>query len=349
MTIRVGIFGASGYTGGELVRLLARHPEVKVAFVTSERHAGRPLAEVFPHLGVLPELTCHPLTDMTLSSECDVAFCALPHLTSMDAVPELLQRGMRVVDLSADFRLQDAGLFQQWYGAPHRASELLREAVYGLPELQQQRERIRSARLIANPGCYPTSILLALAPLLREQAIELDGMVIDSKSGVSGAGRSVAQGSLFCEVSEGFRAYKVTGHRHIPEIEQELGRVAGRPVCIRFTPHLLPQSRGILSTCYVRPRCALTESQWRDMLIDCYRDEPFVRVVPAGQFPSTHQVRGSNYAALGVALDERTGWLMVLSAIDNLVKGAAGQAVQNMNLMLGVEESAGLEQVPLFP
>ncbi|MBF0341136.1 MAG: N-acetyl-gamma-glutamyl-phosphate reductase [Magnetococcales bacterium] len=348
MTFNVGIFGASGYTGGELVRLLARHPKARIAFVTSERHAGRPLSDVFPHLGGIPELICRPLTDFKATTECDVAFCALPHLTSMDAVPELLERGVRVVDLSADFRLRDEEQFRAWYGEEHRAPALLEEAVYGLPELGD-RKAIAGARLIANPGCYPTSILLALGPLLREKAIETETLVIDSKSGVSGAGRSAAQGSLYAEVAEGFRAYKTTGHRHTPEIEQELTRLAGSEIRVRFSPHLLPQSRGILSTCYVRPRLPLTEKEWRDLLATHYRDEPFVQVLPVGQYPTTLQVRGSNRCVLSVALDGRTGWLVVLSVIDNLVKGASGQAVQNMNLLMGVEESAGLEQLPLYP
>ncbi|MBF0213442.1 MAG: N-acetyl-gamma-glutamyl-phosphate reductase [Magnetococcales bacterium] len=348
MTFDVGIFGASGYTGGELVRLLARHPKARIAFVTSERYAGRPLSEVFPHLGALPELICRPLTDFTASVECDVAFCALPHLTSMDAVPELLDQGAKVVDLSADFRLRDAEVFRTWYGEEHRAEDLLESAVYGLPELGN-RDAIRKARLIANPGCYPTSILLALAPLLKENVIERESLVIDSKSGVSGAGRSAAQGSLFSEVAEGFRAYKTTGHRHTPEIEQELSLLAGAPVRVRFSPHLIPQSRGILSTCYVRPRLPLTQKEWRELLATHYQHEPFVQVLPIGHYPSTNQVRGSNHAVLAVALDERTGWLVVMSVIDNLVKGASGQAVQNMNLLMGVEESAGLEQLPLFP
>ncbi|MBF0164140.1 MAG: N-acetyl-gamma-glutamyl-phosphate reductase [Magnetococcales bacterium] len=348
MTIAVGIFGASGYTGGELVRLLARHPKARIAFVTSERHAGRPLAEVFPHLGALPDLVCRPLTDFKSSTDCDVAFCALPHLTSMDAVPELLQRGTRVVDLSADFRLRDEDIFHTWYGEAHRAPQLLPEAVYGLPEVTG-REAIQHARLIANPGCYPTSILLALAPLFKEKAIETESVILDSKSGVSGAGRSAKQDSLYAEVAEGFRAYKTIGHRHTPEIEQELGRVAGTTLKVRFSPHLIPQSRGILSTCYVRPRLPLTQLEWRDLLATHYQDEPFVEVLPVGQHPTTLQVRGSNHCVLGVALDERTGWLVVMSVIDNLVKGASGQAVQNMNLMMGVEETAGLEQLPLYP
>lgn len=348
MTISVGIFGASGYTGGELVRILARHPAVRIAFITSERHAGRPLSEVFPHLASKQEWICRSLSDSVVSAECDVAFCALPHLTSMDVVPELLNQGVRVVDLSADFRLRDASVYQTWYGQAHRAETLLSEAVYGLPELGN-REEIRLARLVANPGCYPTSVLLALAPLLKANAIDVETLVIDSKSGVSGAGRSLAQGSLFSEVAEGFRAYKTTGHRHTPEIEQEVSRLAKTNVRVRFSPHLIPQSRGILSTCYLRPRQTLTESDWRGMLLDYYAEEPFVQVLPVGSYPATNHVRGSNQCRLAVALDTRTGWLMVISVIDNLVKGAAGQAVQNMNIMLELEESAGLEQLSLFP
>ncbi|MBF0127887.1 MAG: N-acetyl-gamma-glutamyl-phosphate reductase [Magnetococcales bacterium] len=348
MTISVGIFGASGYTGGELVRLLARHPNARIAFVTSERHAGRPLSEVFPHLAAQPGQICRSMRETIGSAPCDVAFCALPHLTSMDVVPELLEQGVRVVDLSADFRLRDPEVYQTWYGEAHRAQGALEEAVYGLPELGRRRE-ISMARLVANPGCYPTSVLLALAPLLRENAIEPDSLIIDSKSGVSGAGRTPAQGSMLSELSEGFRAYKTTGHRHTPEIEQELSLMAGNPIRVRFTPHLLPQSRGILSTCYLRPRRTLTETQWREMFLNHYREERFVRVLPLGEYPATNHVRGSNECRLSVAYDGRTGWLMVLSVIDNLVKGAAGQAVQNMNLMMELEESAGLEQLPLFP
>ncbi len=348
MTISVGIFGASGYTGGELVRLLATHPDIDIAFVTSERHAGQPLSAIFPHLASLPERSCHTLSESLLSAQCDVAFCALPHLTSMDVVPELIEQGVRVVDLSADFRLRDASVYQTWYGAAHRAQAMLSEAVYGLPELNY-REAIAKARLVANPGCYPTSVLLALAPLLQANAIDPSMVIIDSKSGVSGAGRSLVQGSLFSELEGGFRAYKTTGHRHTPEIEQELGRLADADIRVRFSPHLIPQSRGILSTCYLRPRQTLTLDDWQTMLSEYYREEPFVQVLPVGAYPATNHVRGSNFCRLAVDWDPRTGWLVVISVIDNLVKGAAGQAVQNMNIMFELDESAGLQQLPLFP
>ena len=347
MTFSVAILGATGYTGGELVRLLARHPHVRLAEVTSERMQGRPLRDSFPHLSDGPELICRSMDDLEPLGRCDVVFCALPHLASMRAVPSLLQQGARVVDLSADFRLVNAEIYQAWYGETHLAPELLKEAIYGLPE--QNRERIRQARLVANPGCYPTSVLLALAPLLKNRMINPESILIDSKSGVSGAGRGAAQASLFTEVDGSFRAYKVTGHRHTPEMEQELGAMAGESIQIRFVPHLLPQSRGILSTCHLRPYRPLEAGELRKRLADFYRDEPFVRVLPEGDWPSTGQVRGSNYCHLGVAVDPRTGWWTVLSTIDNLVKGAAGQAVQNMNLMLGLGETEGLLQLPLFP
>ncbi|MBF0183761.1 MAG: N-acetyl-gamma-glutamyl-phosphate reductase [Magnetococcales bacterium] len=347
MSISVAVLGATGYTGGELLRLLGRHPEVRIAHVTSERYAGKPLRQAFPHLTALPELICRPLGDVHGVEDVDVAFCALPHLASMREVPQLLARSMRVVDLSADFRLHDPLIYRTWYGTEHLATQLLAEAVYGLPELH--RHAIATARLVANPGCYPTSVLLALAPLLREEWIDTSWMIIDSKSGVSGAGRSASQDNLFTEVEGGFRAYKVEGHRHTPEMEQELSLLAGSDVRIRFVPHLLPQSRGILSTCHLRPRVVRSQAEWQETLRTFYRDEPFVRVVEPGSWPATSHVRGSNYCHIGVAVDSRTGCLTVLSVIDNLVKGAAGQAVQNMNLMFGMDERTGLEQLPLFP
>ncbi|MEO5364639.1 MAG: N-acetyl-gamma-glutamyl-phosphate reductase [Magnetococcus sp. DMHC-8] len=347
MTLSVAILGATGYTGGELVRLLSRHGGVHIAHVTSERYAGKPLRLAFPHLANGPELICRPLGDLEGVERLDVAFCALPHLASMREVPALLERQVRVIDLSADFRLHDAATYRAWYGTDHLAPGLLAEAVYGLPELH--RAAIAGARLVANPGCYPTSVLLALAPLLRGEWIDPTLMLIDSKSGVSGAGRSASQDTLFAEVEGGFRAYKVEGHRHTPEMEQELSLLAGEEVRLRFVPHLLPQSRGILSTCHLRPRAVRSQAEWRDLLWNVYRDEPFVRVLEPGLWPATHHVRGSNHCHIAVAVDARTGWLTVLSTLDNLVKGAAGQAVQNMNLMFGLEERTGLEQLPLFP
>lgn len=348
MSVAVGILGATGYTGAELFRLLALHPEVRLAYVSSERFGGQPLAATFPHLrGFGGDPECESLDPVKAAAACEVVFCALPHKASMGVIGSLLQGGCKVVDLSADFRLHDALVYQTWYAETHLAPELLGEAVYGLPELH--RESIRTARLVANPGCYPTASILALAPLLEQGLVTTEGLVIDAKSGVSGAGRAPAQGSLFAEMGEGFRPYKVVGHRHTPEIEQELSLVAGCDLRVRFTPHLLPQSRGILATCYTRPLVEREEEAWLELYRAFYRDEPFVRVAPAGEFPSTSQVRGSNFCDLGVALDRRTGTLVVMAAIDNLVKGAAGQAVQNMNLLLGLRETMGLEQAPLFP
>ncbi|MBF0371527.1 MAG: N-acetyl-gamma-glutamyl-phosphate reductase [Magnetococcales bacterium] len=347
MTIAIGVLGATGYTGGELIRLLATHPKARITHVTSERFAGRPLSEVHPHLRSVKTPLCQALDPEAVVDDCDLVFCALPHLASMKVVPTLLEKGRRVIDLSADFRLKDAKVFEKWYGAAHPAPELFSEAVYGLPELY--REQVAGARLVANPGCYPTSVLLALTPLMGKNLIDEDWIVIDSKSGVSGAGRSPAQETLFAEVAEGFKPYKVVGHRHIPEMEQELGIAGGGKVRIRFTPHLIPQNRGILSTCLVRPTKVRKLSWWVDFYRDRYRGEEFVQVLDAGVMPATNHVRGSNRCELGLAYDDRTGWLLVLATIDNLVKGAAGQAIQNMNCMWGMEESTGLDFAPIFP
>lgn len=347
MTISVAVLGATGYTGGELVRLLAQHPAVQVTHITSERYAGKPLSQAFPHLARAHGQLCQPLGKLSEVTHLDLAFCALPHTTSMQEVPGLLARGVRVVDLSADFRLKDAAVYQAWYGTAHQAPHLLDEAVYGLPE--RYRSAIASARLVANPGCYPTSILLALTPLLKEGLIDLNSIVIDSKSGVSGAGRAASQSTLFTEIESGFKAYKVLGHRHTPEVEQELTMVAGESTRLRFVPHLIPQSRGILSTCHLRPRVVRSQAEWRETLATFYQGEPFVRILEPDVWPATNHVRGSNHCHIAVAVDPRTGWLTVVSVIDNLVKGAAGQAIQNMNLMFGFSESMGLEQWPLFP
>lgn len=348
MTIRVGIQGASGYTGAELVRLLSDHSEVEIVFVTSERYAGQSMDEIFPHLSLREDLVCRPLEDDSLFSSCQLVFCALPHVTSMKVVPKLLAHGLKVIDLSADFRLKSPEVYEAWYKETHVAPEWLGGAVYGLPEIY--RDRIRDARLIANPGCYPTSVILALAPLLSGGGvIDPKMIVIDSKSGVSGAGRAAAEGKLFAELAEGFRPYSMGSHRHTPEMEQVIGDLLGETVRIRFAPHLLPQTRGILSTCHVRPVAGKEGDDWRGRFADFYRDEPFVRVMKEGVLPATNHVRGSNYVHLGVVEDRRTGWLTVLSTIDNLVKGAAGQAVQNMNILFGLDERMGLTQLPLFP
>lgn len=342
--LRAGIVGASGYTGVELARILCNHPGVELTVATSRQYAGKPLSHAFPSLRGLVDLPCEDLHGEALAARADLFFTAVPHQTAMNIVPQLLSAGKTVVDLSADFRLHDAAVYEQWYQA-HSARELLPVAVYGLPELH--RREIRETRLVANPGCYPTSVVLGLAPLLRAGLIDPDTIIIDAKSGVSGAGRLAQAGSLYCEVADGFRAYKVGEHRHTPEIEQELSGISGRQVTVSFTPHLVPMSRGILSTIYAQATAPL--SRLDELYRDFYREEEFVRICPQGTYPATQYVRGSNYCDIGCKYDPRTGRVIVLSAIDNVVKGAAGQAVQNMNILCGFPENTGLATVPLFP
>jgi N-acetyl-gamma-glutamyl-phosphate reductase len=344
--IKVGIIGASGYTGEELARILALHPQVELTVATSRQYAGKKLSDIYPNLRGLVELTVEDVVVEDLAGRADVFFTAVPHQTAMDIVPQLLTRGCKVVDLSADFRIHQAAVYEQWY-VPHTAREYLDRAVYGLPELH--REAIRQTILVANPGCYPTSIILATAPLLKAGLIDPDTIIADSKSGASGAGRGVAVGTLFCEVSEGFKAYKVGEHRHTPEIEQEISELAGRPVVISFTPHLLPMSRGILSTIYAALKPGVGSTQVRALFEEFYRGERFVRLCKEGEVPATQFVRGSNFCDIGWKIDSRTGRIVLISTIDNLVKGAAGQAVQNMNLICGLPEETGLGTVPLFP
>ena len=345
--IPCGVAGASGYTGAELLRLLSGHPLMEVVQVTAERHAGQSLEAVFPSLRGWYDLTLEKLDPAALAEECHVVFCALPHTTSMDVVPALVKAGCLVVDLSADFRFRDPAVFEDWYGSPHKAAELSRRAVYGLPELH--RESIRGSRLVANPGCYPTSVVLAVAPLLRAGLIEPDGIIADSKSGTSGAGRKAELALSFSELSEDFRAYQVGVHRHTPEIEQELSALAGRAITCSFTPHLVPMTRGILSTVYARYVGETTEEALYDVLKEAYSDEPFVRVLPTEELPATGRLRGTNLCELGLRLDERNGRVVVISALDNLGKGASGLAIQNANVMLDVDETAGLTGPGLFP
>lgn len=344
--MNVAIVGASGYTGVELARLLVSHPEVTVSCLTSRQHTGTPFSEVFPSMRNHLDLVCDPVDLELICSKADLIFTALPHKTAMEVVPQLLDAGKKVIDLSADYRLKDAETYAEWY-EPHTSPDLLVEAVYGLPELY--RTEIADARLIANPGCYPTSAALALAPLLKQALIDVDTLIIDSKSGVSGAGRAAKEGSLYCEVNESFKAYGVATHRHTPEIEQTLSLLSGQPVTVSFTPHLLPVNRGILTTCYATMTQASSTEYIVSKFKEFYVDEPFIRVLPAGKLPDVGFVRGSNYCDIGVVCDERTGRVIVVSAIDNLVKGAAGQAVQNMNILIGLDETTGLNQVGLFP
>jgi N-acetyl-gamma-glutamyl-phosphate reductase len=350
--LRVGIVGASGYTGAELVRLVTLHPLLELSYVGARDKAGLRLAEVLPATTGIPNLgdrvldAFAPERAAALRDEIDVAFTALPHAASAKAGKALFDAGIRVVDLSADFRLRDAKTYAAWYG-DHPATELLAVAVYGLPELH--REALRGARLIAAPGCYPTSSILPLAPLLRAGLIEHDGLIIDATSGVSGAGRSPGPSTHFSETAEGLRAYKVAGtHRHIPEIEQELSRVAGESLRVAFTPHLAPHIRGISTTAYARVKAGTTAEACRSAARDLYR-EGLVSVLPEGRLPDTLWVRGSARAHVAYAIDERVGTVIALCALDNLAKGASAQAIQALNVSLGWPDALGLPEVGLFP
>lgn len=344
-TLKVGVLGASGYTGADLVRLLAAHPNVEIRVLTASQHAGKPMRAVYPHLGMLdlPDLITWEEADW---SELDVVFCGLPHGTTQEIVARM-PRHLTVIDLSADFRLRDPDVYAEWYGHPHGALSLQAEAVYGLTELN--RAAIRNARLVACPGCYPTAALLALQPLLANQAILPDDLIIDAKSGVTGAGRKVTQGLLFAEVGEGIHPYSIGRHRHAPEMEQELGDVVGGAVTLNFTPHLMPMNRGELVSCYVRLADGTTADTLHTVLSKQYEGEPFVHALPMGESPATRNVRGSNYAVIGVFPDRLPGRAIVIAAIDNLVKGSSGQAIQNMNLVHGLPETTGLSQQPMFP
>ncbi|MDF2767035.1 MAG: argC [Rhodospirillales bacterium] len=343
--IRVGILGASGYTGAELIRILARHPAADIRLLSAERSAGKRVEEVFPHLSGLDLPRMIHIDDADWST-LDMVFCALPHGTTQQVIAGLPAH-LKVVDLSADFRLHDLAAYETWYGHAHQAPELQRDAVYGLTEIK--RDAIRGARLCANPGCYPTASQLPLIPLLEAGLISPEDIVIDAKSGVSGAGRAAKESSLFAEVAEGIHAYGVASHRHAPEIEQGLSEAAGRAVWVSFTPHLVPMNRGILATTYVRLADGESAAELRRVLAERYAEEPFIQVLPLGSAPATRHVRGSNHCLIGVVADRVPGRAILISAIDNLVKGASGQAVQNMNLMAGLAETLGLEQPALFP
>jgi N-acetyl-gamma-glutamyl-phosphate reductase len=349
-TAKIGVLGASGYTGSELVRLLLRHPQVELAVLTADRRAGQEMRAVFPQFSpfALPKLVA--IEDVNWpAAGLDLAFCALPHGTTQKVIRDILARipAMKIVDLSADFRLSDPAAYARWYGHEHHAPELQKEAVYGLVEVN--RREIAKARLVANPGCYTTCAQLPLTPLIAAKAIALDEIVVDAKSGMTGAGRAAKENMVFSEVSEGFHAYGVGHHRHMAELDQEFSRAAGQEVVVTFTPHLLPMNRGILSTIYVRGRDGRMPADLHAILSKSYEQEPFVHVLPFGETPQTRHVRGSNMTFIGVAADRIAGRAIVISALDNLVKGASGQAVQNMNLMLGFPETMGLEQVALFP
>ncbi len=342
--IRVGIVGGTGYTGVELLRLLAAHQDVEVAHITSRAESGRRVDELFPNLRGHYDLTFSE-PDVKALAACDMVFFATPHNVAMNLVPELLTAGARVIDLSADYRIRDAALWSRWYGEVHTSPELLAEAVYGLPELN--RDKIATARLVACPGCYPTSVQLGFMPLLARALVDPLHLIASSASGVSGAGRQAKIDNLLSEASDSFKAYGVNGHRHLPEIEQGLSDIAAQPVHVTFVPHLLPIVRGIHSTLFARLRDNTVDIQ--ALFEEWYAHEPFVDVLPAGVLPQTRTVKGANRCQISVAVPQQRDTVVVMATIDNLVKGASGQAVQNMNIMLGLNENAGLQQVGLLP
>jgi N-acetyl-gamma-glutamyl-phosphate reductase len=342
--IRTAVVGGTGYTGVELLRFLAVHPDVELTVITSRSEAGRPVAELFPNLrGSLNLRFTAP--DVDALKSCDLVLFATPNGTAMTMVPELLEAGVRVIDLAADFRLKQPGVWEQWYGMPHACPAYLSEAVYGLPEIH--REAVREARLVANPGCYPTAVQLGLLPLIEQGLVRIDQLVADAKSGVSGAGRKAAVSTLLCEAGENFKAYGVAGHRHLPEIRQGLEAVAGEPVGLTFVPHLTPMIRGIHATLYAR--LLDTDVDLQALYETRYSGERFVDVMPAGSHPETRSVRGANHCRIALHRPQDGDTVVVLSVIDNLVKGAAGQAVQNMNVMFGLDEQAGLGGIALLP
>ncbi len=346
--MKIGIIGAGGYAGNTLLQLLLRHPQAQVVWLMSEEaHQGKKVTELYPHLQGEVDLTYQTFNELDkVMGEVDVIFLALPHGISINYVPKMLEAGKKVIDLGADYRFNDNDVFKKWYGIGHQTDKYLKEAVFGLPELY--RARIKKARLIGNPGCYPTASILGLAPLIRNQLVELDSIIVDAKSGVSGAGRGATTKTHFCERNEGIEAYAVTNHRHMGEIQYQAGKLAGETVPVTFVPHLTPMNRGILATIYGKLKKIVPPNELGGIYKSFYKDEPFVRI-REGILPNTKYVSGTNYCDISVQVNAETGQVIVLSAIDNLVKGAAGQAVQNLNLIFGLEETTGLKGLAIFP
>ncbi len=345
--LKVAIIGGSGYTGGELLRLLLNHTEIEIAAITSEKSIGKPVSALFPNLKNMTDMVFEKNEPVIISKKADFIFLCLPHCAAMDSAKAYLKYGKKAVDLSADFRLRDYKIYEKWYKERHTAKALLKDAVYGLPEFY--RDKIKKAVLVANPGCYPTSAILAIAPLLKSKwakGIDLP-IIIDSKSAVSGAGRGAEIAYLFTEANESVRAYKIGSHRHTPEIEQELSIASKKKINVSFTPHLIPMNRGILSTIYIKK--PINAEQLLEHYKSFYENEPFVRILNSGSLPDTKNVRGSNICEIGIVEDKRTGMTVIVSAIDNLIKGASGQAIQNMNIMQGFDEGCGLNILPMFP
>lgn len=343
--IKAAVLGATGYAGIELVRILSSHPEVKLEILGSHSFDGQPISEVYGNFAHVLDLTCEEL-DLDKVAECDVAFTALPHGASKDVIPSLIEKGLKVIDLSGDFRYDDIEVYEKWYNQKHSSPELLEESVYGLCELY--RDKVKNARLIGNPGCYTTCSILGAYPILKSGIGKSDNIIVDAKSGVTGAGRGLGLAYHFCECTENTKAYKIATHRHTSEIEQELSKAANEEVMISFTPHLIPQKRGILSTIYVNLNKPCTTEEIVELYKEFYKDEYFVRVKDAGKLPETKHVAGSNFVDIGVVVDERLNRAVIVSAIDNIFKGAAGQAVQNMNLMFGLDEKTGIDNAGFY-
>ncbi len=339
--LKIGIVGATGYGGEELIRLLLSHPEAEIAALAAKiEEKETPIAEIFPDFAGRIDLPCSDLNVEKMAAGSELIFLALPHKVSLELVSQFLSLGKKVIDFSADYRFTEAQAYEEWYEVPHTHKELLKEAVYGLPEFY--REEIKKARLVANPGCYPTSVILGAAPLLSQGGVDTKNIIVDSKSGVSGAGRWPGPGFYFGEIQENFKAYKIASHRHQPEMEEQLSKSAEEKVKITFTPHLIPMKRGILSTIYMNLKKKGSTEELRQLYEDFYEDEPFVKILELDKLPETKGVWGTNYCHIGLKVDERTGRVIVISALDNLIKGASGQAVQNMNIMWGFEEDEGL-------
>lgn len=344
--VKVGILGATGYAGIETLRILAGHKEVSVTRIVSHSYEGTKISDLYPNLKGICDTECTGLDVDDIAENCDVVFTALPHGASKEVIPNLYAKGLRIIDLSGDFRYDDPAVYEKWYGQPHSDKELLKKSVYGLCELH--REEIKKARLIGNPGCYTTCSIMGLYPIVKSGKGNNKSIIIDAKSGVTGAGRGLNLPSLFCECAETMKAYKIATHRHTSEIEQELSHAAGEEIMLSFTPHLAPMKRGILATCYIDLKEKTSTEELVNLYKDFYKDEHFVRVYDAGTLPEVKHIAGSNYIGIGIATDERLNRAIIISCVDNLIKGAAGQAVQNMNIMFGFPENTGLDLIPNY-
>lgn len=345
--INVGIAGSTGYVGSDLLRILRKHKDVNIKSITSKSYVGKKYDEIYENFRGKIDLECEEQNILEMSKSVDVMFLALPHGISSFEIKEEVLKNTKVIDIGADFRLSDVDIYQEWYNVDHGAKDILKEAVYGLCELN--REKIKNSRIVANPGCYPTSTVLSLLPLVKSGLIDVNSIIVDAKSGVTGAGRSLNLGTHFTECNESFKAYGIGTHRHTPEIEEQLGSISGEKLNINFTPHLVPMNRGILTTSYCNLKKEVSYDDVKKIYNEVYKDEYFVRLTKEGVFPETKWVKGSNFCDIGFKIDSRTNRIIVVGAIDNMIKGAAGQAVQNMNIMFNLDEKTGLDDISIFP